>query len=666
MSIIDAQREARGQEPLTTTVNKLVGAEEYAKAEKANADGQKGSALVNELLGVNGLPGQPRQLNTEEIMILAHEQLLKTEALYKATHEFNTSDKPSDKEFLRNNMEAADGALTLVQTAARMSGTLNAQAFAFRAFLQADRATAPALREDWVAFANHGVGLSHDQNAYIELFAAEMVELSAAVAETEEGSKARTNAEADKAKKWGEHQKKKLKEHNKNDPRTIGDMAVHASLESGLLMKALMTIHDASFVGSQGLNYVSGHPIKAFLNFFGPTMKAFWSAKGQYSAMQRVYNHPNYAELTKGAGLFIAKSEISPIDGFDEQQDEATLSSWVERLPLAKSSMRGFNTFLNVARFDIANGLYTADGTGNLTSAKHYATLANVATGRGGPDMGDATKMAGAAMFSIRLQLARLQFAVAPFGILRAPREARLRLYVELGRMHLGRAALATAATLWASSRPEEEDTEVSWELDSSDAGKLRVGNRRIEIMGGMMQQIVLANRLVYGTKTNLGTGEKQSIRPTDAIKSFLRNKTSPLAGATIDLLEGTNVVGNPKGPLDFQGGNWISGLTGAKVPAFIADAIQPLIYQEIIAAGTDQDRLAALAYGILSFTGFFVSTFDPNAEKVEGEGGTGKVLEEYGGEDQNLWPVVKEFSARGMVEFMKVVTPEEPETDAK
>jgi len=95
----------------------------------------------------------------------------------------------------------------------------------------------------------------------------------------------------------------------------------------------------------------------------------------------------------------------------------------------------------------------------------------------------------------------------------------------------------------------------------SSDFGKIKIGETRLDPLSGLSQVTVLLSRLVSGEAKRLESGKVVPIRgpkvpfggqdSAGLVANFLRSKLAPLPGAGLNLVAGENVVGEPIGPLE-------------------------------------------------------------------------------------------------------------------
>lgn len=90
----------------------------------------------------------------------------------------------------------------------------------------------------------------------------------------------------------------------------------------------------------------------------------------------------------------------------------------------------------------------------------------------------------------------------------------------------------------------------------SSDFGKIKVGDTRIDIMGGMQQNIVLAARELSGYKKSSTSGKVEKLgggfgetSRLGVLGNAIQNKETPVLGAATRILKGKDGGGNPVNP---------------------------------------------------------------------------------------------------------------------
>lgn len=217
------------------------------------------------------------------------------------------------------------------------------------------------------------------------------------------------------------------------------------------------------------------------------------------------------------------------------------------------ASERAYTGFLNKLRadvFDDVAGEYLKNGMRPETHSDEFEGLArfiNVATGRGeikGKLLQGSAPLLNAVFFSPRFLASRFQMFNPKFYY-NLPPEARkmaARSVMKLIGTGVGVLGLASLS----------DKVDVQLDPRSSDFGKIRMGQYRYDIWGGFQQIAVLLSRLVTGETKSAGSGDVSSLNGEEffgqtrlsVLARFFRSKLAPVTGAAVDLLEGTNVVG--------------------------------------------------------------------------------------------------------------------------
>lgn len=98
----------------------------------------------------------------------------------------------------------------------------------------------------------------------------------------------------------------------------------------------------------------------------------------------------------------------------------------------------------------------------------------------------------------------------------------------------------------------------VDFDPRSSDFGKIKIGNTRFDVTGGMGSLVTLAAREITGKSKSSTTGKITDLRnddfgardQLDVLYDFFRNKLSPAASATVNSITGKDTLGNKTTPL--------------------------------------------------------------------------------------------------------------------
>ncbi len=355
------------------------------------------------------------------------------------------------------------------------------------------------------------------------------------------------------------------------------------------LPRVLMTSFDLSAVLRQGGFIALGHPIRGAKVF--PDMLRSLRSKETAAAINDEILTRSNAPLYNRAKLY-----FSDQTGTLAQMEEAYMSRWADKIPGIAASQRAFVTFLNRLRADsfdaIVEGLRQGE-TVTLQEAKAVANFINVATGRGA-GVGKAAVGLNTVFFAPRYVASRFQL-LAGQPLYRGTARTRKAIVREYGRFLVGVAVLFGLGM--AAGGTVETDPR------SSDFGKIRFGNTRIDPLTGMAQITVLTARLGSGTTKTL----KEKIRPIrgpkvpykgddawDVIARFVRSKLSPQVGLGVSALSGKDVIGKP-----------------VTLESLAERSIIPLSIQDTYEAMQDRGVPEGTALGVLSMLGMGIQTYE-------------------------------------------------------
>lgn len=262
-----------------------------------------------------------------------------------------------------------------------------------------------------------------------------------------------------------------------------------------------------------------------------------------------IVSRPNY-DLMKKAKLAIGNVE------------EAFPTSLPEKVPILgkafKASENAYTGFLYKTRADVFDKyIDIARRTGvdvtDKTQLESIGRLVNSLTGRG--NLGPLEPVANTVnniFFSPRsikstidtLTAHTFDKGVTPF--------VRKQAAINLLKIISGTAAIMVTAN---AVKPGS----VEFDPRSTDFGKIKIGDTRFEITGGMGSVVTLASRLITHSSKSSTTGKVNKIdsgkygaqTSTDVFVNFLTNKLSPVASVIKDLQTGTDFSGNKSTPLN-------------------------------------------------------------------------------------------------------------------
>lgn len=317
------------------------------------------------------------------------------------------------------------------------------------------------------------------------------------------------------------------------------------------IAKGLKASFDNSFGGRQGFKAIFTNPTlwaDNFVRSFGYIARQVRRAPADDTVMNAIkadiFSRPNaldgtYRKMKLDVGL---------------DTEEAYPSALPERIPgigrLYKASEVAYNGMAMRLRADIADQVIAiAKANGHdLTDTLNIESLGrlvNSLTGRG--HLGSLEKV-GKTVNTLFFSPKSLK---ASFDFLTAHATDEMSSYARAQAAKNLLKVSAGIATIMATANALQPG---SAELDprSADFGKIRIGDTRFDISGGMLSLATLAARLVTlstkssttGRVTPLNSGKFGAKTGLDVAVDFTMNKASPLAGVLIDVLKGRDHEG--------------------------------------------------------------------------------------------------------------------------
>lgn len=377
--------------------------------------------------------------------------------------------------------------------------------------------------------------------------------------------------------------------------------------------RAIMSSGDVSFGGRQALAYATAHPIE-FAKQWTQQFKYFKEGlkAPDSEALSRSFNeikaHPDY-QLAKDSGL--ALTDVLSHDP-ETREEQYIAGNLAEKIPLLGRLVRGSDyAFTGLANNIRANSFYSlvdqARSAGydvNSSFAKDIAKVVNNGTGRGTikaleQHMGTLST----ALFSPRLMISRLQTFNPAYYVTLNPiaRREALRQLFGLATFATSALGIAKVAGLQVGTNPL-----------SSDFGKIKVGDTRLDFFGGYAQYIKLFAQLAAGQtvssltghSTALGAGYGSKSRK-DIIYNFLENKENPVLSFISTLIQGKDAVGN-----DIY--------TPGGITSQVLQRFTPLVSQDI-ADMTTHNGINPVVGGALALGGIGTQTYGTSDIKLSG-----------------------------------------------
>lgn len=393
----------------------------------------------------------------------------------------------------------------------------------------------------------------------------------------------------------------------KNRPMT--EKVMDSFVDVVNLPKSLMASGDLSAPLRQGSVLGFSHPIIGAKSFAEMMRQAF-SEKKAIDWLTRLRTSPEY-QVMKKAGLYISEPTVKLA-----AKEEQFISNLASKIPgwgrIVKGSERAYGGFLNKLRVDVFSQFHDAlvnegfSGEQLQNELKSYADFVNNASGRGGlGKYSMATPLLNGFFFSPRYAISRFNL-LNPIKYIQMSPMARVQALKTVGT-YIGIGAMTLAIA-------KAGGAEVNADPRSSDFGKIKIGSTRFDVWAGLQQWVRLISQLATGKKTTLAGkvvplgGTNKADTRLDVVERFLRSKASPTAGAAMDVLSGSNVVGQPI-TYKFKDFNSFSNTKEGQL-------IVPLWMQDISDAAQNGSPGMAAASGLGSFFGVGVQNFDDKKHK--------------------------------------------------
>jgi len=381
--------------------------------------------------------------------------------------------------------------------------------------------------------------------------------------------------------------------------RSTGQKIIEGLGQIANLPRTIMASFDLSAPFRQGLMLTS-HP-KSFFGAFKSMFKQFGSEKAFIATQESIARMPEFNMMKE------SKLALTDMGKFLTNREEKFMSSWAEKIPgvgsIVKASNRAYTGFLNKLRADvftdIVKGVKASNGTVDETMAKKIADFVNAASGRGRLlkvgelDLEKAAIPLNGIFFSPRLMASRLHF-LNPVNYVKADPLIRKEMLKSMftiagsGATLLGLAKLAGA--------------EVGTEPNSSDFGKIIVGNTRVDIWGGFQQYVRMANQLISGKYVSTTTGKEMMLgegyKPLtryDILMRQVESKEAPVLSFVTDLLRQQDYQGKP-----------------ISIPKEIASRFIPMAIGDMYSIAKDNPELIPLS--VLGVFGGSLQTYKPVA----------------------------------------------------
>ena len=320
--------------------------------------------------------------------------------------------------------------------------------------------------------------------------------------------------------------------------------------------KSLLASLDNSYFGRQGIKMLYTRPsiwARNFIKSWGDIAKSLLGRDAMTPIKADIFSRPNALNQKYNVGKYDLGIKF----------EEAFPSSLPERIPIFgrffKAAETAFNGGALRMRADLADRMIAkAEKQGidalNPVEAVPIGKLVNSMTGRGGiGKLEVAAKELNVLFFSIKFLKSNLDTLTAHIFDPTMSAFAKKQAAYNLAKIVATTGAILwTADQLWPGS--------VEWDPRSANFGKIKIGDTRFDVTGGMASVVTLASRVtptmhngewgfyskssITGKYTKLNSGKFGAYTVMDVIDNYWQGKLSPIAGAFRDVARGQNFQG--------------------------------------------------------------------------------------------------------------------------
>jgi hypothetical protein len=356
--------------------------------------------------------------------------------------------------------------------------------------------------------------------------------------------------------------------------RPLSTKIYYKTLDTLNLPRALLASFDLSAAGRQGILLLPVAP-KRWAESLAQGAKAALNERYADFYMNEIETHPNYTLLKKSG---IQLTDWKGVGQSLDTTEEKFQTGLAEKIPGVRMSERAYVTTLNILRaktfYDIVEQW---EGTGK--TSKDYKALAkfiNHATGRGtfkGKKIKPFLPVLNATFFSPRLLLSRFQVVgdlLSKSSAVRKIVAADLVKFVSTG---LG--------VLYMLSMNDEID--VEHDPRSSDFGKIKIGDTRIDFWAGYSQIARYVAQLVTRKRKALVTGRMGKVEVKETLWRFFQSKLNPAIALPVDIIRGETFLGDK---MSLDNADVMEQVYQRLTPLFIQDTVDAIRFQGLDSVG--------------------------------------------------------------------------------
>ena len=320
------------------------------------------------------------------------------------------------------------------------------------------------------------------------------------------------------------------------------------------LPRTFLTSYDLSASLRQNMLAGIRHP-KQWSKAFVGQLKAFGSEKNAIAIDDVIRGSKWYKSAAKN-GLYLP--DPTSIADVAATRPEEFMSRFARVIPGVKASERAFVTMGNKLRFELYSNyaeMFKKAKIANPRNMKQLAHYLNAATGRG--DLGVLEKHGAslnALLFSPRYIASRFQSVakaaqIIPSTIISGVTGGKIPInpVSKIAAADMVTFVGANLTFLAAIKFYHGDNPDVDVEIDprSSDVGKARIGNTRIESWAGFQPIFRYIAQLMTGERKQTVTGKISDVERLEVLARFGRSKLAPVPGFIIDAFTGQSFVGD-------------------------------------------------------------------------------------------------------------------------
>lgn len=324
---------------------------------------------------------------------------------------------------------------------------------------------------------------------------------------------------------------------------TIGQKIVDGFMEAVNFPRATLASWDVSFTGRQGFLMLFKDP-KLWAKSYGVAWKSYLSSEYADFLDLNIRTNPMFDFVRDVL-------KVPFMEPYTAKTDERFVSQLARKVPGVRASERAYTAAANYLRYNFMyKMLEDWEGTGRtIQDKKDLAQVVKHITGYGDiKALEKYNKFLNIGFFAPRLYQATIQRVtdLNPIEFVKGRPSVR---FSPAQKMLAGvwlKAALTGSSILYLLSLIK--GVEVEKDPRSTDFGKIRIGDTRIDFFGDNTRMIRMITQLSLG-KRKTGSGDFMEAERIDIITKFLQTKLSPGAGLVVDMYSGQDFTGKILNP---------------------------------------------------------------------------------------------------------------------